>query len=79
METQTVNQLSYDLYKVPDQLDSVCELSTALIFTHDCTQVVKDSYSPELYRTIDQNDIIEYAQHLSYENAKIVLCGKNIL
>ena len=52
-ETQTVNKLSFDLFKVPDQLDSVCDLANALIFTHDCTLVVKDSYSPELYRDID--------------------------
>ena len=78
-ETQTVNKLSFDLYKVPDHLDNACDLATALIFTHDCTKVVKDSYSPELYETIDRADIIEYARGLKYENAKVVICGSNLL
>ena len=71
--------MSFDLYKVPDQLENVCDLATALIFTHDCTKVVKDSYEPELYEAIDHSDIIEYARGLNYENAKVVICGNNLL
>lgn len=34
-ETQTVNKLGFGLYKVPDQLDFVCDLATTLLFTKD--------------------------------------------
>jgi hypothetical protein len=41
--------------------------------------VVKESYSPELIKTIDEADLREYAALLSFKYAKIILCGKEIL
>lgn len=32
-------------YKVPDQMENVEELATAIIFTHDLESVVRESYS----------------------------------
>ena len=32
-ETQTANQLDFDLFKVLDQLDFVCDLANRLLFT----------------------------------------------
>ena len=78
-ETQTVNQLAFELYKVPEQLDYVCELATALIHLKDPAQVVKETYCPDLIKTIDADDLREYAALLTYEKAKIVLAGKEVL
>ena len=50
-----------------------------MIFTSDSSQVVKEAFSPELVRTIDESDLREYAALLSFENAKIILCGKELL
>ena len=50
-----------------------------MIFTSDPSQVVKEAYCPELIRTIDESDLREYAALLSFEHAKIILCGKELL
>lgn len=64
---------------MPDQLDFACELATTLLFTRDERKVIKESYSPELINYIDQADLCEYAGLMSFERAKIVIAGKDVL
>ena len=45
----------------------------------DPTQVVKETYTPELIKTIDADDLREYAALLTYDKAKIIMAGKEIL
>ena len=77
-ETQTVNKLSFELYKVPDQLDYVCDLANQLIFTKEPSKVLKESYSPELINHIDAESMREYAAQMSLSKAKILLCAKDL-
>lgn len=44
-------------YKVPDQMDNVCELATAIIFTEDTSQIIRNSYSETLIDKIDIEEI----------------------
>ena len=43
-------------YKVPDQMDNVCELSTSIIFTENLKFLIRNSYSETL---IDNIDLVE--------------------
>ena len=53
-----MGELSFQYaYKVPDQMDNVCELATSLIFTEDIVRLIKDSYSETLINKIDMNEI----------------------
>ena len=44
-------------YKVPEQMDNVCELATAIIFTEDTSQIIRNSYSETLIDKIDIEEI----------------------
>ena len=53
-----MGELSFQYaYKVPDQMDNVCELATSIIFTEDIVRLIKDSYSETLINKIDMNEI----------------------
>ena len=41
--------------------------------------MLKETYSPELINFIDAESMREYAKQLSYSNAKVVLCAKDIV
>ena len=64
---------------MPDQLDNVCDLATQMLFAKNVSQVVKETYSPELVRAIDQIDLSAHADLISIARAKIVLAGKDLL
>ena len=44
-------------YKVPDQMDNVCELSTSMIFTENLKFLIRNSYSETLIDNIDLAEI----------------------
>lgn len=78
-ETKQMADLSFEYaYKVPDPLDNVVELSTALIFTHDLRQVVRQTYSTELFTEIDRDDVAKILAQMSYFSCKVVLSGKDM-
>ena len=44
-------------YKVPDQMDNVCELSTSMIFTENLKLLIRNSYSETLIDNIHLAEI----------------------
>ena len=49
------------------------------MFTREPERVIKETYSPELIREINQEDIRAFAAEMSFNKAKVVLAGKNLL
>ena len=75
-----MNKLNFDLYKVPEQLEYVCELANQMILVQDDpTQLLKRTYKPELIEHIDAEDLRDYAALITYEKAKIIIGGKDLL
>lgn len=65
-------------FKVPDQMDNVCEIATSIIFTEDITKVIKETYTDNLIYEIDLRDVKETLELMTYESCKITLQGKNL-
>jgi len=57
-ETKTMADLSFKFaYKVPDQMENVEEIASALIFIDEISQVIKETYTDNLIYQIDREDI----------------------
>ena len=79
-ETKTMGELSFKYaYKVPDQMDNVCELATQIIFSDDISKILRSSYSETLIDQIEIDEIREIASKMTYESCKVVLSGKNAI
>ena len=74
-----MGDLSYKFsYKVPDQMDNVCDLATALIFTEDISQVIKETYTDNLIGVVDLEDIKATLETMTYKSCKVAISGKDI-
>ena len=65
-------------FKVPDQMDNVCEIATSIIFTEDISKVIKETYTDNLIYEIDLKDVKETLELMTYEACKVTLQGKNL-
>lgn len=54
-----MGNISFEYYKVPDQLDNVVNLSLEMIFSKRPERLLKDTYSEHLIYKIDQQEIAQ--------------------
>ena len=78
-ETKNICSVGYKFFKIPDPINSVCELANELIFTKNLPAILKESYADFVIEEIPMEVIHELLDLFTIENAKITVFGKNLL
>ena len=78
-ETKLMSQLNYDVYTPPDQEENTCMLAQAMFHTLDPSQIVKQVFSQRVIDEVDLDDIKSLLNDMTYEKAKIVFIGNDLL
>ena len=52
-ELKIMSEIGFSFYKVPDQMDNVCDVANEMIFTPDISKVIKDVYPDTCVEEID--------------------------
>ena len=78
-----MSKITFDYYKVPDPLENVEAIADEMALLGRCPERYKkllmDTYEETLFENIDLDQIQGLLDYITYENAKIMISGKNIL
>ena len=64
---------------MPDQEESTCCIGDAMVYSQDISTILEETYGEILVDNIDKDNLIEMAGILTYEAAKVILMGNDIL
>ena len=74
-----MSQLNYDVYTPPDQEENTCQLTQAMFYSLNPSQIVKQVFCERVIDEIDLDDIKSLLSEMTYEKAKIVFIGNDLL
>ena len=77
-----MKKLSFEYYKIPDQLDNASGLADELVqlasHPERLPKLIKDTYSESMFDSYNLQQVVDTMKLLTYQNAKIVIRSKNI-
>ena len=74
-----VSKIKYDVYSSRPADEHLLEISQAMIWCDDITQVIKKTQESTIIEGIDVNEIRAILRELNFDNCKISLCGNNLI
>ena len=74
-----VSNLKYDVYSSRPADEHSLEISQAMIWCDDLSQVIKKTQESTIIEGIDVNEIRMILREMKFDNCKIALCGNNLI
>lgn len=74
-----MSDIGFTYYKVPDQMDNVCDIANEMLFTKDISKIMKDTYPDSCVEEIEMPPLKRLLDNLTVEKSKVVISGKNII
>ena len=78
-----MSKCSFEYFKVADPLDNVQAIADELVLlgneTERYSHIILDTYEEAFYGSYDLTEIVSLLEEVTYDNAKIVISGKDIL